>query len=176
MQGIVQVLAGLHVSELSFERALLIELFEHVIDCPHCDSESRDRIDYAIVSVLFELLVSYIRGLSELGHIGKKENILFVSLELFGYKLEFLARGKTFGENHVGASINVQLAAADRFFDAHDSACVGSRADDKGAVRDLFTCFGAKLYFLCKVIRIQELLAIQMTATLGEYLILDVKG
>jgi len=80
-----------------------------------------------------------------------------------------------FGEDHVGAGVEVGAAARDSGVEAFDTPGVGAGADDEAGTGGVAGGGGAGDFFL-HVIHGHEGLTVEVAAALGEYLILDVKS
>ena len=131
------------------------------------DAQRGDRPDHHLVAHRLELSCGEERRLAELGHVGQK---LHAGHGL-GEGAEHLGVVQRLGEDRVGARLDIALGARHGAVDALARRPIGAGDDEQmparlGGGRDL----GRHL------VRVGELLVVQVAALLGQDLVLDMDG
>ncbi len=115
---LVKFLAGLHFRFEPFLGSIRFKVREETINGFHRYSERRDRVDNAVVAVLFESIDVDVWRLSEFSHIGQQEDIFFVSFQSLSDNLELLCSVQALGEDHISSSVDVSLGSVDALIES----------------------------------------------------------
>lgn len=176
VQQIVKLLSALHSVHKIFLDSLLFQVTEKFVDCFHCDSQCRNWINYAVVSVWLECFDIDVRCFTELSHVGQKEDVLFVVFELLSYYLELFCGIKTLGENHVCSCVNETFWSLDAFIKSVNSFCISSGTNDELTIRNFETGLSWDSDFINHLSGRNQLFSVQVTTSFGKDLVFNVKS
>lgn len=176
IEQIVQLLTALHFVHVVLLHSVGLQIGKEAVNSLHGNSQSRNWVNNAVISVAFEGRDIDVWGLAEFSHIRQKEDILFMALQLFSDNLELLSSVQSFRENHVSTCINVGLRSLDAFFKTIDSLGISSCTNHKLSLRYLDTGCPCDLDLINHLLSRNQLLAIEMPTSFGEDLILDVQA
>ena len=129
------------------------------------DAQRGDRPDHHLVAHRLELAGGEERRLAELGHVGQK---LHAGHGL-GEGAEHLGVVQRLGEDRVGARLDIALGARHGAVDALARRPIGAGDDEQMPAR-----LGGGRHLGRHVVRVGELLVVQVAALLGQDLVLDV--
>jgi len=112
-------------------------------------------------------------SLSEFSHVGQHERILIVGLYLVRECLEFFAGLEAFREYHVSATVDLLAGPFDCCVQSLHSIGVSARADHEVSVAVVHAALLSLTNFEFEFVHGDQSLAIQMAASFGEFLVLE---
>ena len=147
---------------------VLLERLQHIHDRLHRREPRRGGINHYLVSQPPQFVRRQVWSLAGFRHVDQQRNAL---AKARANRLHLFDRPRTVDKKHVGACLEVRLAARQRRLEAFDGDCIGASDDDEIGV---LTHITRSADFLRHFLDWNERLALEMSATLGPHLILDV--
>lgn len=68
-EKVIQFFASLHSPFEVLLRSIILQICEKFVNCPHGDSQGRNRINHAVIAIILECINVNVRSFSELGHV-----------------------------------------------------------------------------------------------------------